>query len=217
MGVAYFRDADDFCEQHPDVVILSTSILSLEQVLGGLPIQRLRRNTLFVDVLSVKEFPKRLLLARLPPQVDILCTHPMFGPDSGKGSWAGLNLMYERVRVGRGEQRAHRVDTLLKFFSDEGCTMVEMPCEEHDRQAASTQFITHTVGRMLGEMGLEPTPIDTRGYRSLLSLWTTRPTTRSTSTTGSLCTTRARRRSCTAWTAPLTRSSASSLTRCTAG
>ena len=48
--------------------------------------------------------------------------------------------------------------------------MVEMPCEEHDRQAASTQFITHTVGRMLGEMGLEPTPIDTRGYRSLLSL-----------------------------------------------
>lgn len=30
--------------------------------------------------------------------------------------------------------------------------MVEMGCEEHDRQAASTQFITHTVGRMLGEM-----------------------------------------------------------------
>lgn len=30
--------------------------------------------------------------------------------------------------------------------------MVEMSCAEHDRQAASTQFITHTVGRMLGEM-----------------------------------------------------------------
>merc|ERR1711976_837279 len=45
-----------------------------------------------------------------------------------------------------------------------------MSCEEHDRQAASTQFITHTVGRMLGEMGLTSTTIDTKGYESLLSL-----------------------------------------------
>lgn len=30
--------------------------------------------------------------------------------------------------------------------------MVEMSCEEHDQLAASTQFITHTVGRMLGAM-----------------------------------------------------------------
>ena len=54
-----------------------------QQVLAGLPVQRLKRSTLFVDVLSVKEFPKRLLLRALPPEVDVLCTHPMFGPDSG--------------------------------------------------------------------------------------------------------------------------------------
>ena len=53
------------------------------QVLASLPVQRLRRSTLFVDVLSVKEFPKRLLLRQLPREVDVLCTHPMFGPDSG--------------------------------------------------------------------------------------------------------------------------------------
>ena len=29
---AYYSDADDFCEAHPDVVVLATSILSLEQV-----------------------------------------------------------------------------------------------------------------------------------------------------------------------------------------
>lgn len=48
--------------------------------------------------------------------------------------------------------------------------MVEMSCEEHDRIAASTQFITHTVGRILGSMDLTPTPIDTRGFQSLLNL-----------------------------------------------
>ncbi len=36
--------------------------------------------------------------------------------------------------------------------------MVEMTCEEHDRQAASTQFITHTVGRILGTMDLQVRP-----------------------------------------------------------
>lgn len=35
--------------------------------------------------------------------------------------------------------------TALQFFANEGCNMVEMTCEEHDRHAASTQFITHTV------------------------------------------------------------------------
>jgi len=50
--------------------------------------------------------------------------------------------------------------------------MVPMPCEEHDRLAAGTQFLTHTVGRVLGSMGVGPTEVDTRGYQSLLSLVT---------------------------------------------
>jgi len=57
LGVSYFSDADDLCEEHPDVILLCTSILSTEKVLKSLPLQRLKRSTLFVDVLSVKEFP----------------------------------------------------------------------------------------------------------------------------------------------------------------
>ena len=48
--------------------------------------------------------------------------------------------------------------------------MVEMTCEEHDRQAASTQFITHTVGRVLGAMDVRPTDINTKGFDALLNL-----------------------------------------------
>ena len=47
-------------------------------------------------------------------QVDILCTHPMFGPDSGKGSWQGLNFMYERVRIGTSNERQQRLKNLLQ-------------------------------------------------------------------------------------------------------
>lgn len=44
--------------------------------------------------------------------------------------------------------------------------MVEMACEEHDRIAAGSQFITHTIGRVLGAMEPKPSAIDTRGYEA---------------------------------------------------
>ena len=59
-------------------------------------------------------YPKQVLLRTLPPEFDILCTHPMFGPDSGRGSWANLNFMYDKVRVCDEPARHKRVDTLLK-------------------------------------------------------------------------------------------------------
>ena len=58
----------------------------------------------------------------------------------------------------------------VQFFAEQGCRMVEMSCEEHDRLAAGTQFITHTVGRVLGEMDLQTTSIDTKGFEALLRL-----------------------------------------------
>ncbi|KAJ7567571.1 hypothetical protein O6H91_02G153400 [Diphasiastrum complanatum] len=169
MGVTFLWDSDDFCEEHPDVVVLCTSILSAESVLRSLPIQRLKRSTLFVDVLSVKEFPRNLFLQVLPTEFDVLCTHPMFGPESGKTSWAGLPFAFEKVRIGAGI-REERCKKFLDIFEREGCRMVEISCTEHDRFAAGSQFITHTVGRVLGKLGLESTPINTKGYETLLNL-----------------------------------------------
>jgi hypothetical protein len=68
MGATFYADVHDLCEAHPDVVILASSILSTKAVLRFLPVQRLRRSTLFVDVLSVKVFPKQLMLAELPKE-----------------------------------------------------------------------------------------------------------------------------------------------------
>lgn len=72
-------------------------------------------------LLPAQVFPKQLLLQLLPPEVDILCTHPMFGPDSGKGSWEGLNFMYEAVRVGSDPKRQQRLELFLDFFRKQGC------------------------------------------------------------------------------------------------
>ncbi|KAI3985455.1 hypothetical protein MKX01_033769 [Papaver californicum] len=169
-GVLFFTDADDLCEEHPEVVLICTSIVSFELVLISLPLQRLKRSTLFVDVLQIKEFPRKLFLKVLPPEFDVLCTHPMFGQGSGKDSWKSLPFVYDKVRIGDEELRISRCEKFLNIFAQEGCKMVEMSCAQHDRDVAESQFITHTMGRILENFGLESTSINTKGYEALLNL-----------------------------------------------
>ena len=107
-----------------DVIVIATSILSFESVLNTLPISELKR-MLVVDVLSVKVLPKLAMVRILDEDTDILATHPMFGPESGKHGWGGLPLVFERVRV-----RLPIAASFLRIFEREGCRMVEMACEE---------------------------------------------------------------------------------------
>ncbi|CAL5198700.1 unnamed protein product [Lathyrus oleraceus] len=170
LGVHFFPNPHDLFEEHPEVILLCTSIISTQNVVHSLPFQRLKRSTLIVDVLSVKEFPKNLLLKTLPTDFDILCSHPMFGPESATKSWSGLTFVYEKVRIKNQEKRIARCEKFLDMFGREGCRMVEMSCDDHDRYTSKSQFITHTIGRVLDILMLESSPINTKGYESLLNL-----------------------------------------------
>ncbi|XP_027332969.1 arogenate dehydrogenase 1, chloroplastic-like [Abrus precatorius] len=166
LGIQFFSDVVAFVEADNDVILLCTSILSLSQVLSSMPLTRLKRPTLFVDVLSVKEHPRDELLRVLPEESDILCTHPMFGPESGKNGWKDLTFMYDEVRI-RDEALC---SNFLHIFRSEGCRMLQMSCEEHDKVASKSQFIAHTIGRTLAEMDIKSTPIDTKGFQTLVQL-----------------------------------------------
>ncbi|XP_024018354.1 arogenate dehydrogenase 1, chloroplastic isoform X2 [Morus notabilis] len=166
LGVSFFRDVEAFLGADNDVIMICTSIMSLTEVVKPMPLHCLKRPTLFVDVLSVKEFPKNFLLQVLPEESDLLCAHPMFGPESGKNGWKDLACMYERVRI-RNEALC---SNFLQIFEREGCRMLQMPCGEHDKMAARSQFLTHTIGRILYEMEINSTPMNTKGFESLLLL-----------------------------------------------
>ncbi|KAF8397186.1 hypothetical protein HHK36_016093 [Tetracentron sinense] len=99
IGITFFSEVEMFLEAENDVILLCTSIISSSDVIRSMPLHRLKRPTLFADVLSVKEHPRDLLLQELPEEADVLCTHPMFGPESGKHGWRDLPFVYERVRI----------------------------------------------------------------------------------------------------------------------
>lgn len=202
MGVKYIPLSDQgaFVAQGLDVIVVAVSILSFEDTLKDL-VPHLKRDIairstkdiraqgpLIVDVLSVKEHARQVMLDLLPPECDILCTHPMFGPDSGKDSWFGLNFVYEKTRIDnvvldpgstpKGADKdstfhvegMDRMERFLSIWEEEGCRMIPMTCHEHDAYAANSQFVTHLMGRILGAQGLAKTPIDTKGFESVLKV-----------------------------------------------
>ncbi|XP_037462372.1 arogenate dehydrogenase 2, chloroplastic-like [Triticum dicoccoides] len=169
-GIRFFRSLEALCEEQPDVLLVCSSILSTESVVRAIPLAKLRPDTIVADVLSVKQFPRNLLLEILPPEFGIVCTHPMFGPESGKHGWSNLPFVYDKVRVAEEGAQKAKCDRFLSIFEQEGCRMVEMSCAEHDRHAAGSQFITHTIGRVLAQLNLQSTPINTKGYETLLQL-----------------------------------------------
>jgi len=94
MNVKFYKTNKEFCDAAPDCILLCVSILSFQDSVGSFPWDHDSIQTaLIVDVLSVKELPKKVLIDSLPPGMDILCTHPMFGPESGKYTWKGTSCL----------------------------------------------------------------------------------------------------------------------------
>jgi hypothetical protein len=69
-----------------------------------------------------------------------------------------LAFMFERVRIS-DESRCEQFLDIWKHTLR--CKMVKMTCEEHVQRAANSQFVTHVVGRVLGNGSpIEPPAAD---------------------------------------------------------
>lgn len=143
------------------VVVLCVAISALEEVVDRIA-PHLAPHTLVMDTCSIKGFAAQVMERRLRPPVRILATHPMFGPDSARRGIAGQPLILCPVRVSGACVQEWRTR-----FAAMGLRVVMMTAEQHDREAAFTQGITHYLGRVLAEMGLGESTISTVGYRKL--------------------------------------------------
>jgi prephenate dehydrogenase len=125
---------------------------------------RLQPGTTVLDVCSVKVYPVTVMQEHLAEPIGIIATHPLFGPDSFHRP-NGLKMVMHRTR-----DVHHRFDFWKSFFESKAIQVLEMTPEEHDRLAARTQGITHFIGRVLRDAGVEATAIDTLGFRDLLDV-----------------------------------------------
>jgi prephenate dehydrogenase len=146
------------------IVIAAVPISALEGVLKTVA-PLIATNTLFVDVCSVKTIPMELMKTYLPKDVQILGTHPMFGPDSAATTLFGSKIVFCPERV---EPRL--LKDLKAYLEKVGLTIIETSAQEHDRQISHSLLVTHFIGRTLMEFKASKLAIDTKGYRRLMKI-----------------------------------------------
>ena len=64
----------------------------------------------------------------------------------------------------------NQFDVWKEFFEDQRIKIIEMSPDDHDKMAAQSQGVTHFLGRMLKQFGIDKTSIDTQGFKDLLDL-----------------------------------------------
>ena len=121
-------------------------------------------NTTILDVCSVKVYPVRIMEKNLAEHVGIIGTHPHFGPDSYT-PFRELKITLCPIR-----DINNRILEVREVFESLSIGVTQMTPDEHDRIAASSQGITHFIGRVLKEAGVRSTKINTLGFNELLGV-----------------------------------------------
>jgi prephenate dehydrogenase len=146
-----------------EILVLAVPVQNMEEVLRdlrGVP----RMPELVMDVGSVKVKPLDLMARLLPKRVDIIGTHPMFGPQSGRHGIAGLKVVLCPLRT-------RRLARIRDFLARElRLEVLEMSPEKHDSEMAYIQGLTHWMAKALREIKLPDLGLATPAYHHLLKI-----------------------------------------------
>jgi prephenate dehydrogenase len=125
--------------------------------------QRVRPGATIIDVASVKMLPSQWLSTHIPETTHIVATHPLFGPQSVARGLEGRQLVICPIRGDRHLKVAALGEEL-------GLRVRITTAEEHDREMAYVQALTHLIGRSLAQMQIPDEMLKTQTYQHLLDL-----------------------------------------------
>lgn len=145
------------------IVVLAVPLAGLRGVAREIA-PMLRPGALVVDVSSLKVKPLAILEETLPAHVDIVGTHPLFGPQSGSGGIEGLRIA---VCAGRGRRSA----AVGRFLAQSlRLDVIATTPERHDREMAYVQGLTHLLGRVLVAMDIPPLDLTTPTFEHMMRM-----------------------------------------------
>lgn len=142
---AGFDVLDDLARIEGEFILLAVPVPALEGCLTRLA-PHLRPGQVVIDTCSIKEEPARLMRHLLPPGVDGLPTHPMFGPNSAARGLRGLRIV---LCPQGGKWR--RIAAFLRARL--GLQVILASPEDHDRQAAVGQGLVHLLAHAFDAVG----------------------------------------------------------------
>lgn len=147
-----------------EIVVIAVPIGRMERLLHKIR-PHLRPGALVIDVCSVKWYPVRWMKVLLPPAVDILGSHPLFGPDSAAQGVQGHTIVLCPVRIS-----ASRLAAVERRLKTAGVIPRRMDPRAHDRMMAESLLLTQFVGRWVGGARLTPWTNVTEAYDLLQTI-----------------------------------------------
>lgn len=146
-----------------DLVVIGVTVQAFDTLLP-LIAPHIKSGAMVLDVASVKEKPVSLMLRHLPVDCELIATHPLFGPQSGRNGIAGLTCVLSPVRT-------TRLACVKNFLADTlGLIVLEKTPQEHDREMAWVQGLTHFIVRAMNELKPPASALATPAYRHLLAV-----------------------------------------------
>jgi prephenate dehydrogenase len=146
-----------------EIVIIGVPLEFLERVLKK-SVGFLNPGSLVMDVTSVKIKPAKLMAEILPDEIDVIATHPLFGPKSGKNGIEGLNIALCNVRGERFNEVADFCREVLKL------KVIETTPEKHDQEAGYVMGLTHFIGQALNMLEVPECSQTTSSFEHLMEL-----------------------------------------------
>ncbi len=140
-----------------DVILIAAPVSSFEQVVREIAVA-CKPGALIVDVGSVKTGPSEIMRRLLPGDVEIVATHPLFGPQSAATGIEGLKIAICPIQGRRHTRLAAFLRKALEL------TVIVTTPEDHDQEAAVVQGLTHLIAKVLLRMGPLPTRMTTKSF-----------------------------------------------------
>lgn len=130
---------EEVCRQ--DVLMLAMPISEITNVLEEIK-DKIKKDCIVLDVCSVKAFPIKEMKRLLPKDAQILGTHPLFGPQSGKNGIDSLQIVLCPERISDKNYRE-----IKSIFKNMKLDIKETSAKKHDEVMAYTQSLTHFFSR----------------------------------------------------------------------
>ncbi len=134
LGANYAHDLDKvICES--DVVVISVLIDVTEATIKEIA-PKMTRGSLLMDVTSIKKIPLAAMERFAPDSVEVIGTHPMFGPSIPE-------IRGQTVIVTPSGRCERWLPIVVDLFEGEGANVEIVDADTHDRTMAVVQGLTH--------------------------------------------------------------------------
>jgi len=126
------------------IIVIAVSMDEFEQTLEKIK-YKIQPDAIVLDVCSLKVFPCSAMQKVLPKNIEIIGTHPLFGPNSVNSSLQDLKIALCNVRASE-----NTLSKVKSFCESLGLKVIITTPEDHDKQMAESQALTHFVCQSLG-------------------------------------------------------------------